>query len=120
MNWLYNYLEKHELVKEYTQGKSIFAHLSVVQEALLVLGSSRVSKKPLFIIKENEQQASNLYNEIKHLDENANVVYYNHEESLRVEAIVQSEIMKAESIDALFKIVNGDFDICITHMQLLQ
>lgn len=115
MNWLYNYLEKHELVKEYTQGKSIFAHLSVVQEALLVLGSSKISKKPLFIIKENEQQASNLYNEIKHLDENANVVYYNHEESLRVEAIVQSEIMKANRIDALFKIVNGDFDICITH-----
>ncbi|QIK69075.1 transcription-repair coupling factor [Erysipelothrix sp. HDW6C] len=115
MDWLKTYLKNNEIVHQYTQGKNNFAHLSVLQESLLAIGATLNQSKPLFIVKENEQQAADLYAEIKRLNPDSRVVYYNHEESLRVEVIVQSEIMRANRIDALHKIITGDYDICITH-----
>ncbi len=113
--WLESYLKKHPLVQKFNEGKSDFAHLSVNQEALLAIGSVLSSDKPLFILKDNETQAQNLVDEIRSLNQNLKVIYYNHEESLRVEAIVQSEIMKADRLLSLKAMIDGDFDVCITH-----
>lgn len=115
MNWLKDYLKSNPIVEQYTQGKDNFAHLSVMQEAMLAVGATLKNKKKIFIVKENEQQAQEVFDQIQRISPDSRVIYYNHEESLRVEAIVQSEIMRANRIEALYRILENDYDICITH-----
>lgn len=115
MNWITEYLKKHKLTKLYSQGKQSFSHLSVTQEAMLAIGASYQTDKVITIIKESEYQAQTLFSEIVAIDPSAKVVYYNQEESLRVEAITESDVMKATRIDALYKIVSGQAKIVITH-----
>ncbi len=115
MQWLSTYLKSHNLVSSFVNNTQEFAHLSLIQEALLVLGYFERTGKPIVIVKENEHQATQLVDILKRLKEDLNVVFYNHEESLRVETIVQSDIMQASRVQALLAIVDRSFDVCITH-----
>lgn len=113
--WFKDYLKQHPLVKQFQQKDSSIAHLSINQEALLYLGSVFNDGQKLVVIKENEVQAQNLVNEIKSLSSKTRVVFYNQEESLHMESIQQSDLMKADRILALYQILKGDYDICVTH-----
>lgn len=115
MSWLETYLKKNDHVKNYALGKPGFAHLSLIQEALLIVGAYHQTKQPRTIIKENEFKASQLVDELRRIEPNLRVVFYNHEESLRVEAIVQSEQMRASRIEALFHVMQGEYDVLISH-----
>lgn len=113
--WLQDYLNKNKIVSQYASSKAGFAHLSLIQEALLIVGTHIQTKKAQTIVKENEYKASLLVDQLKRLDPSLRVVYYNHEESLRVEAIVQSEQMRASRIEALYQVMSQDYDVLITH-----
>ena len=113
--FLRNYLENHALVKTFVESDQALAHLSINQEALLYIGSVFKTGKKLLIIKENESQAQKLVNEIQALSNDISTVFYNQEESLHMETILQSELMKADRLLALYKIIHNDFDICVTH-----
>lgn len=113
--FLRNYLENHALVKTFVESDQALAHLSINQEALLYIGSVFKTGKKLLIIKENESQAQKLVNEIQALSNDISTVFYNQEESLHMETIQQSELMKADRLLALYKIIHNDFDICVTH-----
>lgn len=115
MNWLQNYLVKNEFVSNYALGKPGFAHLSLIQEALLIVGAYHQTKQSRTIIKENEFKATQLVDELRRIEPDLKVVYYNHEESLRVEAIVQSEQMRASRIEALYEVMQGQYDVLVTH-----
>lgn len=115
MKWLNNYLKENEIVHKFVQREGEFAHLSVVQEAMLLIGATKYSKDKIFLVKDNEHQAITLVNTIKQLDPSCKVVFYNQEESLRVEAISESDIMKADRIQALYQIITGDYEVCVTH-----
>ena len=113
--FLKNYLKNHNLVSTFEQEYDALAHLSINQEALLYIGSVFKSGKKLLIIKENETQAQRLVNELNALSKEVRTVFYNQEESLHMETIQQSELMKADRLLALYKIMKQDFDICVTH-----
>ncbi len=115
MNWLSKYLEKSNIVNAFLEDSATFSHLSLFQETLLICGSVQKRKEPLFVVKENEFQAMQLVDSLQRLQPDLRVVYYNQEESLRVETIVQSEVMQSNRIDALYRILSGNFDVCITH-----
>lgn len=113
--WLRKYLETSSYVSGYRSQELVYAHISPVQEALLIIGSLYQAKSPLFVVKETEAKAQELIDIITSLDASLRVIFYNQEESLRVEAIAQSEIMKADRLQALYHLLVGDYDICITH-----
>lgn len=115
MEWINSYLKKHPIMSEYSKNSHSFSHLTKTQEALLAIGYVKSYKKPLMIVKENEQQASELIQEIIRMNHELNVVYYSQEESLRVEAITQSEVLRAQRIQALYQIITNNYDICVTH-----
>ena len=115
MEWINQYLSQHDITKRFINQSSDFAHLSTTQEAMLYIGSYLKTGKSFLVIKENEVKANELYKEISKIMPDLDVIYYNHEESLRVEAIVQSEIMRADRVNSLYKILKNEFDICITH-----
>lgn len=113
--WLKDYLSKHPLVDQFINNDADMAHLSINQEALLYIGSVFKNGKKLLIIKENENQAQKLVDEIRALSSDLRVVFYNQEESLHMETIQQSDLMKADRLLALYEIINDNFDICVTH-----
>lgn len=115
MIWFKDYLKEHQYVEAWANENEKFAHLSLLQEALLIAGSSYLKKDKQVIIKENDQQVLNLYEMLGRLDLNLKVVHYLHETSLRVEAISQSDVLKEERLNTIHKILKKDYDVLITH-----
>ena len=115
MNWFKDYLKDHELIEAWANKEEKFAHLSMLQEALLIAGSTYSRQDQQVIIKENDQQVLNLYEMLGRIDQNLRVVHYIHETSLRVEAISQSEVLKEERLNTIYRILNNDYDVLITH-----
>lgn len=115
MKWLSEYLDTSSAVTQFINNQAMVAHLTPIQEALLILGYFKRTGKPLVIVKENEFQATALVEILARLDDSLRVIFYNHEASMRVEAIVQSDIAQAGRVDALYAILDETFDVCITH-----
>lgn len=115
MMWLDQYFTKHQDVIAFLNQEKKAAHLNVMQESLLYLGAIVNKKGPLFIVKENEHQANELAQTLQDLDASLRILKYSHEESLRVEAIAESDILRLERVNAIYKILQNDYDICITH-----
>lgn len=115
MNWLESYLTKHLAIDEFITKKGVATHMNVTQEALLLYGVSRKNKTPLFVVKENDVQVQELAKQLREINPNLKVVTYLHEESLRIEAIASSDVMRLERVNALYCILKNDFDICLTH-----
>ena len=115
MKWFKEYLKEQELVKSWAKQEENFAHLSILQEAMLIVGAQYKSPKKQVIIKENDQQVINLYEMILRLDPEIKATHYVHETSLRVEAISQSDVLKEERLNTIYKVLNNEYDILITH-----
>lgn len=115
MNWLTSYLKNHEAVASFLNKEKNVAHLDLVQEALLYVGSWHNRHEPLFVVKENQQQAQVLYETLRDLDPSLRIVLFTHEDSLRIEALAHSEEGRLERVSALHALMTGSYDICITH-----
>ncbi len=114
MNWLYQTIKDHPGIQSLLSHEDRFAHLTLIQEALLLMGASRQSKQPLIVVKSNEQQARALFDCIQELDESVPMILYLQEESLRVEAIAPSVLVKENKANALYHAVHTEVTICIT------
>ena len=90
MKWFYNYLKEKDFAQQIQNNYQGFANVTPIQEASLALSYAQTHKKPLIIVKENLTQAMNCATLISFLDPTLNVVHFDHEESLRVEAIASS------------------------------
>ncbi|CAM3699590.1 transcription-repair coupling factor [Erysipelothrix urinaevulpis] len=115
MTWFEEYLKNNELVSAWFRGEESFAHLSLLQEALLIVGAKVQGKKHQVILKENDQQVLNLYEMILSIDPSIKVKHYLHETSLRVEAISQSDVLKEERLNTIYALLAQDYDVLITH-----
>ena len=115
MKWLNTYLENHKSIQTFINQDVKLASLNIVQESLLLYGSYLQSKKPLFVVVENETQAYDLANALQNLDEELRVFTYTHEESLRIEAITSSDLLRSNRINTLNALINNSYDICISH-----
>ncbi|HZJ86918.1 MAG TPA: transcription-repair coupling factor, partial [Erysipelothrix sp.] len=111
---LKNYLNKHQGVKDFLDHSKKAAHLSDIQESLLIYGAHLQTQAPLFILKENDVQVENLKNKLLSLNSDLKVYSFTHEESLRIEAIASSDYLKYERILALNHLIKKDYDIFIT------
>ncbi|AMC94594.1 transcription-repair coupling factor [Erysipelothrix larvae] len=115
MNWLRHYLENHQTVLDFLSKKKEASHLDLIQEAMLYVGSWVQTQQPIFVVKENQQQAQALIEMIKEIDASINGVLFMHEDSLRIEALAHSEEARLARVSALYSIITDDYDICVTH-----
>lgn len=115
MKWLNNYLEKHKSIQTFIRQDKKLASLNIVQESLLLYGTYLQTKQPLFVVVENETQVYDLANALQNLDESLRIYTYTHEESLRIEAITASDLLRSNRINTLHALINQSYDICITH-----
>lgn len=114
MKWFYNYLKEKDYVKHIENNYQGFANVTPIQEASLAISYAQTYKKPLIIVKENIAQALNCATLISFLDPKLNIVHFDHEESLRVEAIASSPENYQLKLFGLYKIMNEKVDIVIT------
>lgn len=119
MNRFETYLKNHPLTTLYATQSGVFAHVTITQEALLLIGSFALDQKKRTVIKESQVQAEQLKRRIEMLASDIRVIGYYHEESLRVEALMQSDTMRTMRIDALLRIMAQDYDIVVTHAKAI-
>lgn len=115
MEWFKSYLLNHSVSKEWLAYKSDFAHLSLIQEALLLSVSAQESENPIVVIKEDENAAMNLADMLRKLSKDIKVGLYIHETSLRIEALSESDFMRSKRIETLYQLISKGTDILITH-----
>src|SRR5690554_2118022 len=113
MEFLKHYLSTHQEVKYFLDHTKQAAHLSDVQESLLIYGAHLQQNAPLFVVKENDVQLENIKSLLLSLDETLKIVTLSHEESLRIEAIASSNHLKYHRIATLYDVILEDYDICL-------
>ncbi|NLP22193.1 MAG: transcription-repair coupling factor [Erysipelotrichaceae bacterium] len=101
------------LVEE--KGLSTF---SLIEEALIIATSYKVNKRPILVVKNNLYSAQRIFERIHSLLPE-DTLMFNVEESLRVEAIASSPENTAEKIETLYKLLNDDNKIVVTHIAAL-
>jgi len=101
------------LVEE--KGLSTF---SLIEEALIIATSYKVNKRPILVVKNNLYNAQRIFERIHSLLPE-DTLMFNVEESLRVEAIASSPENTAEKIETLYKLLNDDNKIVVTHIAAL-
>lgn len=114
MEILKQYLEKHKSIEQLLSKEKVGSHLNLTQEALIYNGVYLKTKTPIFVVKENDTQVNELRNTLLALNPDLDVVTFVYDASLRIEAISASDHLKYDRILALNKILEQDFDICIT------
>lgn len=118
MNWLTKRLAKTPIVAAFLQKEERFAHLNIMQEALL-LAASALNQKHIVVLKANEGEARHLFTLLQELDPTLNIVLYMQEESLRTEAIAPSVQMQETKMLAYYQLMRQSWDICITYNSAL-
>lgn len=113
MEALKKYIKHHKSIDALLSREKVGSHLSIIQESLIYYGVLLKNKTPIFVVKENQNQVENLKNTLKSIDESLDIISYTYDESLRIEAISPSELLKYERIETLNKLIMFDYDICI-------
>ncbi len=106
MKWFKDYLKENPLHTPLLKTAGAFSHLSIIQEAGIILSLALAQKQPIIWVKENSYQAQNLYQRIKNLDPNLKLALLDQEESLRLELIASSldkHLMKMETIGLILE-----------------
>ena len=100
----------------FTKGKSEIVVSHASDEALLIASAFFASPKTMLVIKDNQYQASLLYQELKPLLKN-NVLYFPSDESLRIEALAYSKEILGERIATLASLCENKPYVIICHTQ---
>ncbi len=111
-------LKNESLIRDFSQRKVTFSHLSLVQESLLIAASFKFFPQNMIVVKPNLYQAQHLVEKLQ-LWLGDDVVLYAAEESLRVEAIAASPELNVGRIDVLSKVQNDKPKVIITHLGAL-
>jgi len=117
MNKIINILKNNPAVKTLSAGKGAIVTNNASDEAYLIAGAFSLHKKTMFIIKENQYQAMQLYHYLKDILDD--VYYYPADESMRVESIAYSYELLGERINTMYALTSGKPIICIAHMHSL-
>lgn len=91
---------------------------SAIEEAMVIASSFNQNPRNIVVIKENAYQAQLLYQKLSPLIQ-TQCVLFDVEESLRVQAITSSLQASAAHIEAMAKMLEDSFKICITHVGAL-
>lgn len=111
MNWFYQLISQYNNLLLPTNG---FSNVNLHQEASLILADVLNAKKPIFVIKENKLQAEKLETILSLLNPDINIVRYEQEESIRIEAIASSPEGFRERLKALYNLCHDQVDVVIT------
>ncbi len=115
MKVLLERLKNEPLIRDFSQRKVTFSHLSLMQETLLIAASFKFYPQNMIIVKTNLYQAQHLVEKLQ-LWLGDDVLMYAAEESLRVEAIAASPELNVGRIDVLSKVQNETPKVIITHL----
>ena len=112
MNYLLQELKNNEAVKSILRKESRLGNLSLSEESLLLAAAYRAQPEMQFIIKNTTYSAQKLYERLYALlgDE---VLLFNVEESLRVEAIAASPEIQATQMEIMARLKQKKPCICI-------
>lgn len=117
MQWLIRELQKQQITKGFDNPSLQYAHLTPIQEASVLYQRIQEKKQPILVIKENETQARQLLQQLENLYSDVHIVFYQQEESLRIEAIASSPETHYEKMESLYQILFEEVDIIITTIQ---
>ena len=113
MQNILNYLKKNMQADDFNES-SLLTYNSPIEEALKMVFLAEKAKEPLIIVKANAYQANQMAELLRpYFDENELVVFVP-EESMRAEAIVASYENRADRINALNQIINGQPKVVVT------
>lgn len=106
-------------VQEWTSGKNDLAISSLIQEAVVVATSYYQKKRSLVIVKPNLYEAQRLYERLLSFLSEDQCTLYSVEDSLRVEAIASSPEMMASRVENLYRFLQKEKRVVITHATAL-
>jgi len=102
----YNSIKQDDFINH-----SFYAALSLAQEALIIVNNFKKHPQNIVIVKENAYQATKLYEQLTAFLADINLVLYVPEESLRVEAIASSYENMASRVDAMYQLLNNEYQV---------
>ena len=106
----YNSIKQDDFINH-----SFYAALSLAQEALIIVNNFKKHPQNIVIVKENAYQATKLYEQLTAFLADINLVLYVPEESLRVEAIASSYENMASRVDAMYQLLNNEYQVVVTY-----
>ncbi len=109
-------LQNNPAYLAFIKGKSEIVVSHASDEALLIASAFFASPKTMLIIKDNQYQASLLYQELHPLLKN-HVLYFPSDESLRIEALAYSKEILGERIHTLASLCDDKPHVIICHTQ---
>ena len=112
MKWFYQYLQQYS--DALTQSDYGFSNVSLIQEASLILASHQSNQQPILLIKENPIQSEKIQTTLQFLDPSLKIVRFEHEESIRIEAIASSPEGFQARLKALYQLLFEPVDVLIT------
>lgn len=113
MNIFLEAIKENDALQNLLQQKSELGNLSLSEEALLFTAYFEEKQETLLIVKKNKYLAERLYERMIPLT-TQDVLLFNVEESLRVEAIASSPQARASQIEVMSRLLEKRPCICIT------
>ncbi len=111
---LLSLFEENPAVKNLINENNELVSNSLIEESIIISASFKLRKRPILIIKNNLYNAQRIYERLSTLLKD-DVVLFSVEESLRVEAIASSPENMASKIEVLYKLLNDDNKVIVTH-----
>ena len=118
INKILDLLKDNPAVKGLIDEKPVLSCPSLIQEAIVIASSYKVKKRPILIVKNNLYNAQRTFERLNSLLPEDTLIF-NVEESLRVEAIASSPENVASKVETLYKLLNEDNKIVVTHVAAL-
>ncbi|MBR2685632.1 MAG: transcription-repair coupling factor [Erysipelotrichaceae bacterium] len=112
---LWKILENNAAVDALLSRKEKLASLSEIEEALIIAAAYRKQPQNILVVKNNLYNAQRVYERLRDMLTEEDVVLFGVEESLRIEAIASSPEIVAEKIETLNRLNNGKTHIVVTH-----
>ncbi len=112
---LWSILEKNAAVDALLEGRECLASLSNVEEALITAAAFKKQPHNILLVKNNLYNAQRMYEFLRDLLGEENVVLFGVEESLRIEAIASSPEIMANKIEALNRLTQNQLHVVVTH-----
>ncbi|MEG0468587.1 MAG: CarD family transcriptional regulator, partial [Longicatena sp.] len=112
MKLILNELKENEALQSILKKQSVLGNLSLTEEALLLASAFQQSPRSMLVIKNTSYSAQKLYERVYSFVED-DVLLFNVEESLRVEAIASSPEIKATQMEVMAKLQEHKPCICI-------
>ncbi|MDD3923546.1 MAG: transcription-repair coupling factor [Erysipelotrichaceae bacterium] len=115
MNNILQLIKDNEGVKALLENKEGLASLTMIEEALLLMSYFKNSDRNIVVVKNNAYNAQRLYEYLHNIEDDEQILLFNVEESLRIEAIAASPETMVARIETIQKLISNQRYLLITN-----